>query len=139
MNREQEKFCRLSDLLLTWSLNNDEVRAQDKFRPLRTTCVTAQGRDIAWRFLQDTWGQWKQMLQGGLLLPYIVKAPQHFVSVSKAKEIESFYKNNDTPASCTRAAKQCVESVLKYAHWQQRDIEVIGTWCARKAKSCTSS
>ncbi|XP_042507016.1 aminopeptidase M1-like isoform X3 [Macadamia integrifolia] len=103
--------CSDSDIVLEVLnfLLSDEVRDQDIIYGL--SGISAEGREIAWRWLKDNWDliadRWGS---GGLLTQFIREIVTPFCSWEKADEIEAFFATRVTHG-IARTLKQSIEQV----------------------------
>eukprot|EP01084_Bolivina_argentea_P286343 491184_1 len=119
--------------LLEWIISSDEVRSQDKVFPFRVLSHSGtKARELSFNFLQKRWNDWFKLFDGGFLVQHLAKIPSGFVSLDKAKEVQSFYDSIDAPV-CKRAMKQCIETITQNANWRNKEIENIKKWAKENA------
>lgn len=106
-----------------------EVRSQDT--PLVVAGVAANrlGRDLAWQFLRERWGEFDRRYgRGGFLIARLIAATtEDFTTLEKAAEVEKFFEAHPAPAAA-RTIRQSLERIRSNALWLDRDREAIGAW-----------
>eukprot|EP01080_Neovahlkampfia_damariscottae_P011786 gene11786-5123_t len=102
-----------------WS---DAVKRQDTFYLFRSVASNKKGRDLAYQFFLDNYGEMVERYSSGLnFISYFVKiCCGNFTSEEKAKEVEEFFKKNPTPAA-NRAIQQSIETIKTNSAWLKRD------------------
>ncbi|XP_074286876.1 aminopeptidase M1 [Silene latifolia] len=97
-------------------LLSPEVRSQDAIIGLG---VSMEGREIAWKWLQDNWDHISKTWGSGYLITRFISAiVSPFSSIEKAKEIEEFFATRMKQA-IVRTLKQSIERVHINAGWVQ--------------------
>ena len=57
-------------------IQQDEVRSQDTVFVIGGVTGTADGREMAWRFLQERWSTLHERYSGGFLLARLIQVSQ---------------------------------------------------------------
>ncbi|XP_060208547.1 aminopeptidase M1-like isoform X1 [Lycium barbarum] len=97
-------------------LLSSEVRSQDCVLGL---AVSLEGRETAWKWLQDKWDHIHKTYGSGFLLTRFISATvSPFSSYEKAKEVEEFFASRTKPY-IARTLKQSIEMVHINANWVQ--------------------
>lgn len=120
-----------TDLLrrtLEFSLS-DEVRGQDTPLCVAGVATNPLGRDLAWDFLREKWGEFDARYgQGGFIIARIVSiTTEDFTTLDKAAEVEAFFESHPAPAA-TRTIRQSLERIRSNALWLERDGDAIAKW-----------
>ncbi|KAL6056357.1 Aminopeptidase [Balamuthia mandrillaris] len=114
---------------LRMSLDTNEVRAQDVMYVIVSTADSVEGREITWRFVQDNWSKYMELLgDGGTLLTRVISySTKGFTSEEKAEEVEHFFAEHPyEPAA--RTVKQSLEAIRSNAAWLARDRDAVAQW-----------
>ncbi|KAG9451703.1 hypothetical protein H6P81_004607 [Aristolochia fimbriata] len=93
-----------------------EVRSQDIFHGLYG--ISAEGREVAWKWLKDNWDHISKTWSGLLLARFVSSIVSPFSSDEKADEAEEFFSSRTNPAM-VRTLKQSIERVRIKAKWVQ--------------------
>ncbi|XP_009802370.1 aminopeptidase M1 [Nicotiana sylvestris] len=109
--RDPEIILEILNFLLC-----SEVRSQDCVHGL---AVSLEGRETAWKWLQDKWDHIHKTYGSGFLLTRFISATvSPFSSYEKAKEVEEFFASRTKPY-IARTLKQSIERVHINANWVQ--------------------
>ena len=113
---------------LEFSLSN-EVRGQDTPLAVAGVATNPLGRDLAWDFLREKWGEFDARYgQGGFIIARIVSiTTEDFTTLEKAAEVETFFESHPAPAA-TRTIRQSLERIRSNALWLERDGDAIAKW-----------
>lgn len=104
------------DLEVLNFLLSSEVRNQDAILGLR---VSVEGRQTAWKWLEEKWDHISTVWSSGYLLGRFVSAiVSPFSSNEMVKEVEEFFASRTKP-SIARTLKQSIERVQINARWVQ--------------------
>lgn len=98
---------------LEWSVKGGDVKLQDYFYAIGSVAGSARGTKLAWEFFQENLEFIKSKLSKAspsLLDAAIAHSCGRFVTVERADEIETFFKEHPLPQSARRIS-QLVESV----------------------------
>ncbi|KAI0228894.1 Puromycin-sensitive aminopeptidase [Lamellibrachia satsuma] len=121
--RDKKLIQRVLDL----SLSKD-VRSQDTVFVIGGVTGSAEGRELAWKFVQDRWNDLHDRYKGGFLLARLIKfTTENFVTEEKAKEIEAFFVKNPAPAG-ERTVQQSLENIRLNKKQLERDGPAIKTF-----------
>ncbi|XXG42913.1 hypothetical protein AAC387_Pa01g3067 [Persea americana] len=94
-----------------------EVRSQDVVHGLAG--ISSEGREIAWKWLQDNWDHiTKKWGSGFLITRFVSSIVSPFCSDEKANEVEKFFATR-TQSSIARTLKQSLERVRINSRWVQ--------------------
>ncbi|KAL9230405.1 hypothetical protein vseg_005764 [Gypsophila vaccaria] len=97
-------------------LLSPEVRSQDAIFGLG---VSFEGREIAWKWLQENWDHISKTWGSGYLIARFISAiVSPFSSIEKAKEVEEYFASRMKPA-IARTLRQSIERVHINAGWVQ--------------------
>ncbi|KAL2896979.1 Aminopeptidase M1 [Bienertia sinuspersici] len=97
-------------------LLSSEVRSQDAIFGLS---VSKEGRETAWKWLQDKWDYISKTWGSGYLITRFISAiVSPFSSIEKAKEVDEFFASRMKP-TIARTLKQSLERVQINARWVQ--------------------
>ena len=119
----------LSDLLKR-SMDDAQVRGQDAPLVLVQVAMNRQGRDMAWDFLRDEWGEFDRRYgKGGFAIMRMVQMTGSFTTTERASEVEDFFKAHPAP-SAARTIQQSLERIGLNAAWLERNRNDIGAWLA---------
>ncbi|MEE8518852.1 MAG: M1 family metallopeptidase [Dehalococcoidia bacterium] len=125
MTRFQEPEI-LKDLLKR-SLG-DEVRSQDTMIVLVQTAMNQKGRDLAWDFIRDNWGELDRRYgQGGFAIMRIVSVTGGFTTMRRHDEVADFFEKNPAP-SAARTIQQSLERIRLNVRWLEKNQATIGEW-----------
>ncbi|ERN06883.1 hypothetical protein AMTR_s00005p00250950 [Amborella trichopoda] len=96
-------------------LLTSEVRSQDVVYGLAG--ISTEGRDVAWKWLQDNWDFISKTWGSGFLVTRFISAVvSQFSSNERAEEVEAFFSSRIKP-SIERTVKQSVEHIRINAQW----------------------
>ncbi|XP_072032705.1 puromycin-sensitive aminopeptidase-like [Amphiura filiformis] len=142
LHEEKERVLRslgsikdpaLIQRVLEFSLT-DEVRSQDTVFVIGGVTGHKEGKELAWKFVQDKWSSLHERYSGGFLLSRLVQTTtEGFVSEEKALEVEAFFKEHKAPAA-ERTIKQSLENIRLNKAWLARDAASIHQWLKTKAE-----
>ncbi|CAL1545832.1 unnamed protein product [Lymnaea stagnalis] len=111
----------LIQAVLDFSLSS-KVRSQDAVFVIAGTTGSVVGRELAWEFFKAQFKVLNDRYEGGFLLSRLVQsATESFVTEEKAKEIETFFKENPVPAA-ERTVQQSIENIRLNAKWLDREL-----------------
>lgn len=112
---------------------SDEVRAADSIRPVLGVVLNRYTSELGWHFIQDNWETIAQRYgQGGHLLTYFVDAiGGAFATQDKADEVKEFFTTHQAKG-VERKVKQAIERIELKAAWQERDLEAIKDYLAKR-------
>lgn len=117
--------------VLDFSLS-DEVRSQDTVFVIAGVTGSVQGRELAWKFVQDNWDELYNRYEGGFLLSRLIKSTtENFVTEQSAKDVEEFFSKRSVPAA-ERTIQQSLENIRLNCTWLSRESNKISTWLKEK-------
>ncbi|KAA8498243.1 Puromycin-sensitive aminopeptidase [Porphyridium purpureum] len=110
-----------------WGTAN--VKAQDMMYVMSGMAANPLGIDMAWEYLKTQWNVWLEKYGSGnfMLTRFMELATSGFVTESKAKDVEEFFKTVDT-AGVERKLAQCTEGIRVRAAWVGRDQQAVADW-----------
>jgi len=111
---------------------SEEVRSQDTVFVIAGVTGSVEGRDMAWKFVQDSWDELYNRYEGGFLLSRLIKSTTElFVTEQSAKDIEEFFASRTVPAA-ERTIQQSLENIRLNCTWLARESDRIRTWLQDK-------
>jgi len=115
--------------LLEWSMNEDNVRAQDLIYPLASVGNNHQGRRLAWEFVKSNWSKLEERYASvlSLLGRCLTCTTQDWASEEFAKEVETFFADKNVKP-VARPLEQSLEKIRAQAAWLNRDRESVAKW-----------
>lgn len=125
-------LTRFSDLeLLRESLErslSSDVRSQDTIFVVTGVAGNLHGRDLAWSFVKDNWGEFDRRYgSGGFGLMRLVSICGNFTSQENLDDVESFFADHPAPAA-ERTIRQALERVRLNIRWLERNREEVAGW-----------
>ncbi|MCH7608113.1 MAG: M1 family metallopeptidase [Chloroflexi bacterium] len=118
--------------LLARSLG-DEVRSQDAMAVIVQTAGNRHGRDLAWAFVQDNWGELDRRYgKGGFAIMRLVGLTGGFTTMERHDEVRAFFEAHPAP-SAARTIQQSLERIRLNAAWLDRNRAVVGDWLGANA------
>ena len=95
----------------------DDVRSQDTISVVTAVAGNLKGRQLAWQFVQDNWGEFDRRYgDGGFGLMRLVSVCGNFVDAAKIPEIEAFFQEHPAPAG-ERTIRQSLEKIRLNSRW----------------------
>ena len=95
----------------------DEVRSQDTITVITAVAANLRGRQPAWQFVQDNWGEFDRRYgDGGFGLMRLVSICSNFVDAAKIAEVETFFQEHPAPAA-ERTIRQALERIRLNSKW----------------------
>ena len=103
----------------------DDVRSQDTISVITSVAANLKGRQLAWQFVQDNWGEFDRRYgTGGFGLMRLVSVCGNFVDAAKIDEAEAFFKEHPAPAA-DRTIRQSLERVRLNSKWLELNREAL--------------
>lgn len=93
-----------------------EVRAQDTVFVVQSVASNVRGRELAWDFVKENWGEFLRRYGGGFLLRRLVSVAEGFASPDRAEEVEDFFRAHEAPGA-KRTIRQTEERIRLNAAW----------------------
>jgi len=116
---DEKLLQRTLDLALS-----SEIRSQDAVSVVCAVARNWQGRELAWKFLQENWEKLSSMYKRGSLFDALIECVvSQFSSEEKAVEIEKFFEARNF--SC-RPLEQALETIRTNAAWLARAMPEAG-------------
>ena len=107
---------------------SDDVRVHDTISVLHTVARNRLGRDLAWEFLKDNWGEFDRRYgEGGFGLMQLVSITSAFASQEKRDDVERFFRDHPAPAA-ERTIRQSLERISINAAWLERNRDELSAW-----------
>jgi puromycin-sensitive aminopeptidase len=107
---------------------SDDVRVHDTISVLHTVARNRLGRDLAWEFLKDNWGEFDRRYgEGGFGLMQLVSITSAFASQEKRDDVERFFRDHPAPAA-ERTVRQSLERISINAAWLERNRDELSAW-----------
>ncbi len=126
------KERELLEDLLRRSLG-DEVRSQDAMAVIAQTAGNRHGRDLAWAFVQDNWGELDRRYgKGGFAIMRLVGITGGFTTMERHDEVQTFFEAHPAP-SAARTIQQSLERIRLNAAWLAQNRTVVGDWLGSRA------
>ncbi|ESO01139.1 hypothetical protein HELRODRAFT_175168 [Helobdella robusta] len=123
------KSTDLINKVLDFAIGKD-VRSQDTVFGILGVTGSAEGRDLAWKFVKKNWNELHERYQGGFLLARLIKGTtEDFASEDCLKDIEEFFKVHPAP-SAERNIKQSLENIKLNISQLERDAPVVREFLA---------
>ena len=95
----------------------DDVRSQDTISVVTAVAGNLKGRQLAWQFVQDNWGEFDRRYgDGGFGLMRLVSVCGNFVDAAKIPEVEAFFAEHPAPAG-ERTIRQSLEKIRLNSKW----------------------
>ena len=86
------------------------------------------GRDMAWEFVKDHWGEFVRRYGDGLFaLSGLVSFTSRFNTQEKLADVEAFFKDHEAPGA-ERAIRQALEVVRLNIAWLARNRAELSAW-----------
>ena len=106
----------------------DDVRSQDTVTVVGAVSNNPNGKDLAWNFLKENWGEFNERYgHGGFMLMRLVGLPSGFTTQEKLEEVRQFYGANPVPAA-ERSVRQVIESIELNVAWLAKNKEDVSNW-----------
>ena len=117
--------------LLEETLNRslgDEVRVHDTVSVITMVAGNTQGRDLAWQFLKDNWGELDRRYgEGGFAIMRLVGIASAFTTLEMHDDVERFFTDNSAPGAA-RTISQSLERIRLNAAWLERNRDELAGW-----------
>lgn len=113
---------------------SSEVRSQDMMYVIAGVAGNPLGRDVAWKFLQENWQEFKDRYHGGAISLFsrvIGMVTSQFVHEEKACEIEEFFRSHGA-SGAKRTIQQSLERVRWNAQFLASSREAAGQWLEQR-------
>ena len=122
---------RNQDLLretLLRSLDPATVRIQDTVLVVVSLAVNQHGRDLAWEFIKENWGEFDRRYgKGGFAITRLVGAAGSFATDARHDEVKAFFDEHPAP-SAARTIQQSLERIKLNVAWLDRNRQGIADW-----------
>jgi puromycin-sensitive aminopeptidase len=94
-----------------------EVRSQDTVLMVTALAGNPHGRELAWRFIKDNWGEFDRRYgRGGFALMRLVAVPGGFASEERLEDVEQFFGSHPV-AAADRTVRQSLEQIRLNVRW----------------------
>ena len=99
----------------------DDVRSQDTITVVSAVASNILGRQPAWDFVKDNWGEFDRRYGGGGFgLMRLVAISNTFADMDHYHDVENFFQENPTPAA-ERTIRQALERIRLNSAWVDRN------------------
>ena len=106
----------------------DDVRSQDTITVVTAVAANLKGRQLAWDFVKDRWGEFDRRYGGGGFgLMRLVSVCGNFTDAEQLNDVESFFKDHPVPAA-ERTIRQALERVRLHISWLDRNRSDLAEW-----------
>ncbi len=110
---------------------SDEVRLHDTILVVVRLGGNRLGRDMAWEFVKDHWGEFVHRYGDGLFaLSGLVGFTARFNTEEKLADVEGFFKDHEAPGA-ERAIRQATEVIRLNIAWLARNRTELAAWFGR--------
>ena len=107
---------------------SDDVRVHDTISVIASVASNRLGRDIAWEFVKDNWGEFDRRYgEGGFAIMRLVSVISVFTTEERREDVERFFRDNPTPAA-ERTVSQSLERIGVNAAWLERNRRDLAHW-----------
>ena len=111
---------------------SDDVRSQDTIFVIASVAENPKGRDLAWDFVKENYKLFYDRYKSGMLMSRLCqRTTQNFITLDKARDIDTFFTINANPAE--RTIRQSIESIHLNSAWLDRDINAIEKYLINKS------
>ncbi|CAG0887113.1 unnamed protein product [Darwinula stevensoni] len=103
----------------------DEVRIPDTVSIVLSVAEHKEGRDLAWKFLQENWPELSRRYGAGFHMTRLLQGVTgHYCLESQAEEVKIYFQDlaSRDENSPKRVFDQCIENIWIQARWCQRDL-----------------
>ena len=115
----------LLDETLRRSLLPDEVRVHNTIGIVSGVAVNRQGRDRAWEFVKENWGEFDRRYgEGGFALMRLVSITSRFASQERLEDVRRFFDAHSAP-SAERTIRQSLERIGLNIAWLDRNRQAL--------------
>ena len=106
------------------------VRSQDTITVVAAVAANLRGRDLAWEFVKDHWGEFDRRYgSGGFGLMRLVSICGNFNTAERQSDVESFFAEHPAPAA-ERTIRQALERVRLNINWLENHRADLSAWVA---------
>ena len=107
---------------------SDDVRVHDTIGVMHSVAGNRLGRDLAWEFLKDNWGEFDRRYgEGGFGLMQLVSFTSAFTSQERRDEVERFFRDHPAPAA-ERTIRQSLERISINVAWLECNRDELAEW-----------
>jgi puromycin-sensitive aminopeptidase len=120
---------KITNSLLEFSFNPDNVRTQDFAMPLGGMTNNPTCRALLWEFMKDQWKELDARYGGGhFMMSNMVKiVTQSFHCEDTHNDVKNFFDSRETKG-IERSVKQSLEKIKSNIEWEKRDKANIVSW-----------
>jgi puromycin-sensitive aminopeptidase len=105
-----------------------DVRSQDTVSVIGAVAGNRKGRNLAWEFVRNNWGEFDRRYgRGGFAIMNLVAITGAFTTTERAEEVEAFFQTHPAP-SAERTIKQSVERIRLNVRWLERNRRELDEW-----------
>ena len=106
------------------------VRSQDTITVVAAVAANLRGRDLAWEFVKENWGEFDRRYgSGGFGLMRLVSICGNFNTAERQADVESFFAAHPAPAA-ERTIRQALERVQLNINWLENNRADLSAWVA---------
>ena len=106
----------------------DDVRSQDTITVVTAVAGNLDGRQLAWDFVKDRWGEFDRRYGGGGFgLMRLVSVCGNFTDQEHLDEVEQFFASHPAPAA-ERTIRQAKERINLHIAWLGNNRSQLGEW-----------
>jgi puromycin-sensitive aminopeptidase len=106
----------------------DDVRSQDTITVVTAVAGNLDGRQLAWDFVKDRWGEFDRRYGGGGFgLMRLVSVCGNFTDQEHLDEVEQFFASHPAPAA-ERTIRQAKERINLHIAWLGNNRSQLAEW-----------
>ena len=107
---------------------SSRVRSQDTITVVAGVAANPVGRQPAWEFVKNNWGEFDRRYGGGGFgLMRLVSIVNSFNTEAQKADVESFFTENPTPAA-ERTIRQALERMALNIRWLELNRPALNSW-----------
>ncbi|MDA0733136.1 MAG: M1 family metallopeptidase [Chloroflexi bacterium] len=108
-----------------------DVRSQDTITVISAVAGNIRGREPAWNFVKNNWGELDRRYGGGGFgIMRLVSITNNFAEMDKLTEVETFFQEHPAPAA-ERTIRQALERIRLNATWVEKNRSELGQWFSK--------
>ena len=107
---------------------SSRVRSQDTITVVAGVAANPKGRQPAWEFVKNNWGEFDRRYGGGGFgLMRLVSICNSFTTEEQRADVENFFEENPAPAA-ERTIRQALERMRLNIRWLELNRPAINAW-----------
>ena len=107
---------------------SSRVRSQDTITVVASVAANPAGRDLAWQFVKNNWGEFDRRYGGGGFgLMRLVSIVNGFTTEQQKADVEQFFADNPAPAA-ERTIRQALERMNLNIRWLELNRPALNAW-----------